>query len=50
MLRTDTLQISNNVLNLIARIDEFKGAWNAMGTLAPDRLSDLRKVATIDLP
>lgn len=48
MLRTNTLQITNNFLNLIARIDEFKGAWRAMGTLAPDRLSALRKVATIE--
>ncbi len=31
-----------------ARIDEFKGAWRALGTLAPDRLSALRRVATIE--
>jgi Fic family protein len=48
MLRTDTLQISPEVLGLIARIDEFKGAWRALGTLAPDRLSALRRVATIE--
>ena len=48
MLRTDTLQISPDILNLIARIDEFKGAWRALGTLAPDRLSALRRVATIE--
>lgn len=48
MLRTDTLQISPEVLRLIARIDEFKGAWRALGTLAPDRLSALRRVATIE--
>jgi Fic family protein len=35
-------------LKLIARIDEFKGAWRALGTLAPDRLSALRRVATIE--
>ena len=29
-------------------IDEFKGAWRALGTLAPDRLSALRRVATIE--
>lgn len=48
MLRTDTLQITPEVLKLITRIDEFKGAWRAMGTLAPDRLSALRRVATFE--
>ena len=48
MLRTDTLQITPEILNLIAQIDEFKGAWRALGTLAPDRLSALRRVATIE--
>lgn len=48
MLLTDTLQITTEILSLIARIDEFKGAWRALGTLAPDRLSALRKVATIE--
>ena len=48
MFRTDTLQITPELLNLIARIDEFKGAWRAFGTLAPKRLSALRRVATIE--
>lgn len=48
MLRTDTLQVSPEVLRLIACIDEFKGAWCALGTLAPDRLSAPRRVATIE--
>ena len=48
MLRTDTLQITPEILSLIARIDEFKGAWRALGALAPDRLSALRRVATIE--
>lgn len=48
MLRSDTLQITPEILSLIARIDEFKGAWRALGTLAPDRLSALRRVATIE--
>lgn len=48
MFRIDTLQITPEVLSLIARIDEFKGAWRALGTLAPDRLSALRRVATIE--
>jgi Fic family protein len=48
MFRTDSLHISPETLSLIARIDEFKGAWRAMGTLAPERLSALRRVATIE--
>ncbi|TAK90747.1 MAG: Fic family protein [Burkholderiaceae bacterium] len=48
MIRTDTLQITPEILTLIARIDEFKGAWRALGTLAPDRLSALLRVATIE--
>ena len=48
MLRTDTLQITSEVLKLITQVDEFKGAWRALGTLAPDRLSALRRVATIE--
>ena len=48
MIHSQTLQITPEILNLIARIDEFKGAWRALGTLAPDRLSALRRVATIE--
>ncbi|MEK6789258.1 MAG: Fic family protein [Pseudomonadota bacterium] len=48
MMKSDTLQITPEVLTLIARIDEFKGAWRALGTLAPERLLALRKVATIE--
>jgi Fic family protein len=48
MIRSDTLQIAPEILSLIARIDEFKGAWRALGALAPDRLSALRRVATIE--
>jgi Fic family protein len=48
MLRADTIRITPEILSLIARIDEFKGAWRALGTLAPDRLSALRRVATIE--
>jgi len=48
MIKTNHLEISSNTLNLIAQIDEFKGAWRALGTLAPERLSALRRVATIE--
>jgi len=47
-LNADTLTITPEILSLIAEIDEFKGAWLALGTLAPERLSTLRRVATIE--
>lgn len=47
-IRTDSIQISTEMLSLIAEIDEFKGAWRALGTLAPERLNALRRVATIE--
>ena len=43
-----TLRITPAVLSLIAELDEFKGAWQAIGRIAPDRLSALRRVATIE--
>ena len=36
------------MLTLIAEIDEFKGSWRTLGTLAPEKLAALRKVATIE--
>ena len=47
-LKLDSLAITPEILSLIAEIDEFKGAWRALGTLAPERLSALRRVATIE--
>ncbi|TAJ37842.1 MAG: Fic family protein [Reyranella sp.] len=47
-LAAERLHISPEILGLIAEIDEFKGAWRALGTLAPERLSALRRVATIE--
>ena len=48
MFNTQSLVITPEILILIARIDEFKGVWRTLGTLAPDRLSALRRVATIE--
>jgi Fic family protein len=48
MLKTDAIEITPELLWLIAEIDEFKGAWRALGTLAPERLKALRHVATIE--
>jgi Fic family protein len=48
MLNTDTIQITQELLALLSEIDEFKGAWRALGTIAPERLNALRRVATIE--
>jgi Fic family protein len=48
MINTGTISITPEILKLITAIDEFKGAWKALGTLAPERLSALRRVATIE--
>lgn len=40
--------ITKDTLKLIAGIDEFKGQWQAIGNLAPDRLEALKRVATIE--
>lgn len=47
-LNTETLRITPEILSLIAAVDEFKGAWRAIGRIAPERLSSLRRVATIE--
>lgn len=47
-IRTHTLSITQKTLKLIAEIDEFKGAWAAIGRISPERLSALRRVATIE--
>ena len=45
---TESLEITPAILSLIAAIDEFKGAWQAIGQVAPERLSALRRVATVE--
>jgi len=42
------LVLTPDVLRLVGEIDEFKGAWKAFGTLAPDRLATLRQIATVE--
>lgn len=48
VMKIESLNITPEILGLIAEIDEFKGAWRALGTLAPERLNALRRVATIE--
>ena len=42
------LVITADVLTFVSGIDEFKGAWRAIGRIAPERLSALRRIATIE--
>ena len=48
LLKTGSIGISPVMLTTVAEIDEFKGAWTALGRLAPERLDKLRRVATIE--
>lgn len=43
-----TLNIDAYILALIAKMDEFKGAWRALGNMEPERLFSLCRVATIE--
>src|SRR5438046_6661162 len=47
-INAETIRITPEILALIAEIDEFKRAWRALGALEPERLSALRRVATIE--
>lgn len=42
------LRITHELLTAIGEIDEFKGRWEALGNLAPERLSALKRIATIE--
>lgn len=42
------LILTPDLFRLVGEIDEFKGAWKALGDLAPDRLATLRRVATVE--
>jgi Fic family protein len=45
--QTDYLP-NHEILNLISEIDEFKGKWQVLQNLSPERLRSLRHVATIE--
>lgn len=44
----DSYRYSQEILRLVASIDEFKGAWRLLRNIAPERLTALRRVATIE--
>lgn len=40
--------LTQDLVKLVAEVDEFKGRWEALKNLSPDRLNALRKVATVE--
>jgi Fic family protein len=48
MVEIKSITITPEILKLIADIDEFKGRWKVIENLAPQRLSSLRRIATIE--
>ena len=47
-MKEPTFALPPELVKLIGEIDEFKGRWTALERLSPERLSSLRKVATIE--
>lgn len=47
-ININTIEITVDILSLISEIDEFKGAWRAIGQIAPEQLTALKKIATIE--
>lgn len=42
------IAVTQEMLQLVARIDEFKGRWQALKAIDRDRLTQLRRTATIE--
>ena len=47
-MKISSLKISPEMLRLIGDVDEFKGSWRTLTTLAPERLAALKRVATLE--
>lgn len=48
IMDTPDIRLAQPELKLLAEIDEFKGKWQVLSSIAPDQLQALRKVATIE--
>jgi Fic family protein len=48
MVEINNIVITPEILKLIGEIDEFKGRWKVIETLAPEKLTSLRRIATIE--
>ena len=47
-MKEPKITVDQDLLLLISELDEFKGKWFALKTMPPERLQQLRKVATIE--
>lgn len=47
-MKEPNIIVTQEILRLIAEIDEFKGRWQDLKTLSPERLRALRKIATLE--
>lgn len=47
-MKEPKITVDQDLLQLVSEIDEFKGKWQALKTMSPERLQQLRKVATIE--
>ena len=48
MIRSGTIEITPEIHALIARVDEFRRAWRAMGELPPQKRLSLRRAAMVE--
>ena len=47
-MKDPNLYLTPDIVKLVAEMDEFKGRWQALENLSPERLSALRNVATVE--
>lgn len=47
-MKVHSLEITPDILRIIADIDDFRGSWRTMRSLSPERLAVLKRVATIE--
>ncbi|MCK5726642.1 MAG: Fic family protein [Thiotrichaceae bacterium] len=47
-MKVHSLEITPDILRIIADIDDFRGSWRTMRSLTPERLAVLKRVATIE--
>jgi len=48
LMKDPKIIVGQDLLQLISELDEFKGKWHALKAMSPERLQQLRKVATIE--
>ncbi len=47
-LNESSFSFDSEIVALLLEIEEFKGSWKAYGNLAPERLTELKRIATIE--